>query len=463
MVSLEDTGLVDRLAVTLIAVFAVGQLAVLTEAWSKPLLWDSSVYLAMGKWLFSLGDYGFWENFRPPVLPLLTGLWWKAGLPFESLRLLSTGIATAGLAAVYRMSGRLFGKTEALFATGILAASHTYFFFSLNPLTGILASILVFAGLYLVEAQRYTFAGVVLSVAFLTRFPAAIAGPAAVLYIVLEGYSEGELREAVENSARLTAGFFTVDAAYLAVQYWFFGSMLSPFLRSASITAGAGSKYLYGLAYFVKMVKAGPLMALIPLGIYAVLRGRKWKYGGFLVSLLLFYGFFTLFPLKIARYTLLFLPLASLFAGHAAASMMDRVELDRSLAFRAAVLLLAGLVAWNALNGYKAYNWDAVEQQQFFSSVSGLDGDVVASNEPRVNLYGDFRYHPTPPSELSELIQQHGSEIDHWAINGRYWDCRGYPDCEENIAELESYLERNYVVSSKILAGSHNYTIYSRR
>ena len=45
-----------------------------------PLWWDSQVYVAMGKYIFSHGQLGFWESFRPLVHPLLLGALWKMGL-----------------------------------------------------------------------------------------------------------------------------------------------------------------------------------------------------------------------------------------------------------------------------------------------------------------------------------------------------------------------------------------------
>ncbi|MFB6147619.1 MAG: hypothetical protein ABEJ66_01935, partial [Candidatus Nanohaloarchaea archaeon] len=68
----------------------------------------------------------------------------------------------------------------------------------------------------------------------------------------------------------------------------FFGDILAPFRRSISITAGAGSSYMYGFSYLYRAVTSNPLLALAPLGIYFISREREWKYAGFAVSFLLF-------------------------------------------------------------------------------------------------------------------------------------------------------------------------------
>jgi len=39
--------------------------------------WDAAVYIGMGKYIFSLGDAGFWEASRPIVWPIILGFLWK--------------------------------------------------------------------------------------------------------------------------------------------------------------------------------------------------------------------------------------------------------------------------------------------------------------------------------------------------------------------------------------------------
>jgi hypothetical protein len=457
-INLEKLDRTDRLAVAFIAVFGLAQLAVVASAWSNPLVWDSAVYTAMGKWIFSSGSYGFWENFRPPVLPFLLGLSWKLGLPELGFpRLLSAGISTAGLAVVYYGSKDIFDGDVALLAAGILAATHTYFNFSLKPLTGIPAALLIFAGFYLIQKKRPLGGGMVLGAAFLTRFPSALAGPAAVAYLLLRGYRNGELRESFRGSVLVTAGFFALAGAYLVVQYHFFGDLLSPFQRSVSITAGAGNDYLFGLMYMLKAAKVNPFLLLAPLGIYFAAREREMDYGSFAIGFLLFYGFFTSFPLKIERYMLLFLPLMALLSARGLTGVRQRFP-EKNYFMKAAFIALLLVFSFNAADSFNSHTWENGAQDRFFSDISELEG-TVASNDPRVVLYGDFRYRPLPMGYLTGIAEQHGGEVDHWAINQRYWNCNA-ENCQQDLREFEGYLERNATVTSKILADSYNYTIY---
>ena len=59
----------------LIAIFFLLNLYILQ--FYKNVLWDSSVYIGMGKYIFSLGKIGLWESSRAVVWSLLLGLLWK--------------------------------------------------------------------------------------------------------------------------------------------------------------------------------------------------------------------------------------------------------------------------------------------------------------------------------------------------------------------------------------------------
>ena len=51
----------------------------------RPLIWDESVYVGMGKFLFSAGTIGLWEDLRPMGMALIYGPLSLLGLPVVSL------------------------------------------------------------------------------------------------------------------------------------------------------------------------------------------------------------------------------------------------------------------------------------------------------------------------------------------------------------------------------------------
>src|SRR3989338_4217094 len=61
----------------LFAVLKIFSLFVAQDIW-----WDSSVYVGMGKYIYSLGEAGLWESSRPLIWPLILGFFWKLNLDY---------------------------------------------------------------------------------------------------------------------------------------------------------------------------------------------------------------------------------------------------------------------------------------------------------------------------------------------------------------------------------------------
>ena len=131
---------------------------------SRPVLvgWDSSEYLAYGKWLFS--GYGFRAEYRPPVWPLLLGALWKLGFPMPFTMKALTFLIYAAIPLVplrsFEDSRRYIGlliASHPLFASWThLPLSHpiaTLFFVLAYSSSGVLSGIFAaFSGL-----SRFTF------------------------------------------------------------------------------------------------------------------------------------------------------------------------------------------------------------------------------------------------------------------------------------------------------------------
>lgn len=461
----------NREFAVIIAAFVSTQLFLIASIWNKPMFWDSSIYIATGKYIYSLGEYGFWSSYRGPGVPLLIGLFWKLGMPTIGFpRLVWMMVSATGITVFYSLSDRLFGRNEAILTAGILAASHAYYFFTPEILTGIPSSILIFACLYMVTREKYIPAGMLAAAAFIFRYPAALVGPAAVLFIIARGLKQRQgFRQLFIDLSKFSGVVIVVISPYMAFLQLKHGWMFKPFLESASFTASAGTTYNAGLYYLVQGVKTNPLNIFLPVGIYAVVRERNWKYGAFFSGLVLFYGFFSTFPLKIERYILPFLPLMAVLSARGIREAIEFSEnkIDHRMfsKSRAVWLTVAAILVVLGASFYTTYNSSnyarPVEQKKYFSAVSGLEG-TVATNDPRTNLYADFRYHPLPPGAVLDILDSREDEVDHWVINGCYWDCRGVGECEQRLATFEERLDKKYGKSFEAQRDTCNYAIYSR-
>ncbi len=142
----------------------------------RPLIWDESVYVGMGKFLFSAGTIGLWEDLRPMGMALIYGPLSLLGLPVVSLGpFLSILFSTALLFLVYVIARKIHSSQAGLFALMIFASFPLFNYYSDFLLADIPASFLSLLAIYLYSKDRHFLSGLIASFAFLLRFPAGLA------------------------------------------------------------------------------------------------------------------------------------------------------------------------------------------------------------------------------------------------------------------------------------------------
>src|SRR3989344_1160111 len=133
--------------------------------------WDSSVYIGMGKHIYSSGNSGLWESSRPLIMPLILGLGWKLGIdPVLFGRTVSILFSAAVILMVYLIGMKLFSKKTALLASFFTAFSFNFIFFSPNILTEIPSTFFLLAAFYFFIEERFFLVGLFSGFAIITRF-----------------------------------------------------------------------------------------------------------------------------------------------------------------------------------------------------------------------------------------------------------------------------------------------------
>jgi len=135
------------------------------------LWWDSSVYIGMGKYIYTLGETGLYEDSRPLIWSLMLGFIWKLGLDvvfFGKLFVLLFGIGIIIL--TYFIAYELFNKKIALLSALLLSFSPTFFLFNSVMFTEIPSTFFVILGLYFLLKKHYLLSGLFFGIGFLTRF-----------------------------------------------------------------------------------------------------------------------------------------------------------------------------------------------------------------------------------------------------------------------------------------------------
>lgn len=451
----------DRYFLLLIGLFILAQTAILAQAWNLPPIWDSAIYTAMGKYAFSGGTYGLWELSRPPVIPLILGLMWKLGIPMiGASRILSLLISVVGLGAVYYMVKDLFSQKIGFYTTGIIATAPLLHHFNPNILTGIPASFLIITSLYLLEKKHYLASGGTAGLVFLTRFPAALVAVTGGIYILAR--NRAEPKKAVKNASIYSLAFLILTAPFFIFNQLQHGSFLAPLHAGAYFPTLNPDIYVYGAYYLIQSLKAQPLLLLLPVGLYAVIRRRESRYALFLLGLVLFYTFFTYYPHKIPRYLLLFLPLMALFTAKGL-SFIEQQFNQSQISLPAFLLIFVMLLTSFAII-HNQYNYTMPqEKQQFYSHMGELDGDV-ASNDPVTTSYGDFFYKALPPLIIEQAYQQYRDSVDYFAINSCAWYCTpAIENCQNRLDTFEQQLQDEHIKQFESTTPNCNYTVYKTR
>jgi 4-amino-4-deoxy-L-arabinose transferase-like glycosyltransferase len=114
-------------------------------------IWDESVYIGMGKYLYSSGESGLWESIRPIGLPLLTGFFWKIGGMEWQLylsKIFSLLFAVGTIFLTYIIARKIYGRTSGIIAAALLALSAVFFHHAGLILTDIISTFFMLLAVY---------------------------------------------------------------------------------------------------------------------------------------------------------------------------------------------------------------------------------------------------------------------------------------------------------------------------
>lgn len=417
----------NKLLFAITILFALLQLPFIFS--QRQLFWDEAVYLGMGKYLYSLGGSGLWETIRPPGLPLLTGLIWKAGLPFVLFsRIISVFFGIGSILLTFAIANKVFGKRAALLSATLLASAPVFFRYSPFVLSDIPSAFFVLSALYFFISRRYFLCGIAAAIAMLFKFPgglvlAAITVSTAINYLADKFRKRNTslfkplLKVAASFAIPIFPFLFANWLSYRQYTTSALAAALRPFLLASwhqfnPAKAVNGQVYSYAF-YFVQAFRQhfAFVFAIIALFFFWKNRwfadSRKLLLGTVLAVFLIYFSYI---PNKDERFLLLFLPVICIFAAAAffesANYLLGFIVASRSatvyrLACRFALvaafslLLLSFAVA--AFVDYNFYLWNndsgKASADELYSSLSrlGIPGPVLTS-DPIFAAYNNNRF-----------------------------------------------------------------------
>jgi len=265
--------------------------------------WDSSVYVGMGKYIYSSGEAGLWEPSRPLVWPLILGFFWKIGLnPVFFGKLLVIVFSSGILLLTYLIALHIFNRKVAILSSLFLALSSTFFLFGniLHP--EIPSTFFALLGFYYFIKKKYGFSGLFLGIAFMTRFfQIFIAIPLLLILLYLIAKNKESFRRLLNFSI-----FFLIPIIpYLILNYFLYNNIFHPFLLQFWMSNNTGWVFFQPFwFYFINLVKENILILFSVLGLLFIFR----KYDSKLIMAIVFLFIFVPYNLVAHKEMRLLIP-----------------------------------------------------------------------------------------------------------------------------------------------------------
>lgn len=366
--------------------------------------WDESVYIGMGKYLFSFGKIGGWEIMRPVALPVLLGFMWKVGFnPVYSAKILAVVFSVVNILLVCLIGKRLFGELAGLVASLFLAITPVFFFNSSYGLTDISSTAFSLLAVYLlIRRSGYFLVGVLAGMAFLFRFPQGIFFAALLASIFIAKLKSPKVM--LKRIFLCSAGFIAAGIPFLVFNYFMYRGDVVPLVaafRPLIFALGEqGNPFYPGSLFFypLELFKSNPLLVFSVVGLFCFLRKENCKLPKVLIFLALafFLVYFSYIASKVLRFALVFLPYLCLFAGYGFGRAMDcrgaryvTVAL-LALAFIVGIPLAFYLVSFS--NVLHTADHSITEFYSYFND-HPINGTVLITM-PHPLAYSDMRFKP---------------------------------------------------------------------
>ena len=364
--------------------------------------WDESVFMGMGRWIFSGGAVGLWEIIRPVGLPSILGILWKAGLDYETVLLFVSVLFELGVVFLtYKLAERLFNSKIALLSSIVLLITPVFFYYSFFTLTGIPSVFFVLLSLFLVLKKRYVLAGIFSGMAFLFRYPAALVSVAIGLILLYELIMSKNRKDVIKGAVYYIVPFVLIVSLYLVYNQIAYGSFIRPIILAGahqSVNVRNVPGVLLSILYYPYTLVLTNVFLLSALFQKRKNQGKDQRNMHYVIfSLLVFFSYFAFIPHKQPRFALMFLPFVCILAS------VGFFNLKSSHKFHAkyktiiisiilgVILLHPVFIDYKLCQGFPREKPEIVSDYYEFISRNNITGNILTT-DPVVNLYSNNRF-----------------------------------------------------------------------
>lgn len=315
------------------------------------LWWDSFVYIGMGKFLFSGGEAGLFEMFRPLLHPFLLGIFWKAGFDLLVIGpILDIIFSLVVVMITYKIGTIIFDKETAFSAAAICSVTPFFLMHTGLILTEPLAMALSLGAVYLfILDRRYFFTGLLAGLSFLAKFPQGIILPLLIAVLLLQKKS---VWRRIKQALLLLTGFGAATLPYFFFNQSTLGNPFAPLQAGSWIVTTA--TWLYGSGvfyYFTHFFLIYPFFLFFWGYLYFFFRKMAVEEKihdrpAFLLVLICLatIGYFLVVPRKEPRYLVVIVPYLALLSAAMAGSIYHWLRQQKKPALYPTSFIIACLV-----------------------------------------------------------------------------------------------------------------------
>ena len=314
------------------------------------LWWDSSIYLAVAKYIYTFGANGLWEPYRPLIHPIILGFFWKIGANivivgkfFDLIFSLSTIFLS------FKITEKLYSKIAGFYTAFLLAIEPLFIMYTGLILTEPLAISISLFAIYLFINKKTIFPklkrttislliGLVASFATLTKFPLGMIIVSIFLArhithkFAKQKYKFQDTIKEVKDSLWYCIGFAIPLIPYLIFNYLKYQDPLLPFTSGTWIISTFLWMYDTNFwFYFTNFFSVHKVFLLLIISIFLFFKNKEYKDEGkttiFLSAVFIFCYFWFQVPRKEVRYLVLAMPFFAILMGPALVQIQNKISL----------------------------------------------------------------------------------------------------------------------------------------
>ena len=401
--------------------------------------WDSSVYIGMGKYIYSFGDAGLWESSRPIAWPLIIGFFWKFGMGYILIgRIVEIIFGSMCIFLTYLIGKRIFDEKIGLLSAFFLAISPTFFFFNGIMLTEIVSAFFALLAVYLLTKGKHFLFGLFFGISFMARFLQLFVFIGVILALICN-------KQSIKSYKKIFFGFLMAVLPYLAVNQILYHNPFFPFMEQIFLTGNSGwINHQPSGYYFMELFKENFLYLLFIAGIF--LSFRKPSSRLIIFPLAFTFLFFNLMKQKEMRFLIILMPYMLLLVSYALFHFAESKKPFKKAIPILMLLLFAFSTIKISMNlaseSGKINRYSKL--QDFLEKSSGniwISSPIIAAESDK--RIGRLVYYPVFGRDL-KLIRE-SEDADFIFIDTCDLECR--PDdigCESNKEDIVSHFRQKF-------------------